>query len=413
MIATENQWSSIKKTGIVFLITFLWIKMFPFPLGEIPGVKDIINYLATPSDFLTEWIGKNLLSLENFRKPVYSGSGDTTFDYVKLLFHVLFSIIVALIVSFIKIKQETLHKIYQWVFTYARYYVALYLMVYGAFKFLEGQFSPPGFMTLEQTFGESTPMGLLWTFMGASIGYTYFVGFCELLACYLLLFRKTTPLGSLVSIAVMLNVVLLNFCYDVPVKLFSSELLFISIVIAYPNLKNITNFFLNNTPVALKREVFLLPKKWMRMSRVALKSIIIIGFPIVIFAIFQSESGGVTLDDNSKKLAGYYVNNNVSIHAPWKHIIIDESYASIKKDSTVNYYNFSVDIQKKTIRFESYRDSTDTYQFNYKNIDSKTVKMSSVKKSDSLNFIFNKKTKDDYLLTKTGFNWINEIPNNQ
>lgn len=99
--------------------------MFPFPLGEIPGIKDLISYLTMPSDLLTEWVGQNLLSLENFQKPVYSGSRDTTFDYVKLLVHVLFSIVVAIIVSFIKIKQETLHKIYQWVFTYSRYYVAL------------------------------------------------------------------------------------------------------------------------------------------------------------------------------------------------------------------------------------------------------------------------------------------------
>lgn len=286
-------------------------------------------------------------------------------------------------------------------------------MVYGAFKFLEGQFSPPGFITLEQTFGESTPMGLLWTFMGASVGYSYFIGLCELLACYLLLFRKTTPLGALVSIGVMLNIVLLNFCYDVPVKLFSSELLFISIIIAYPNLKSIADFFLKNTPVSLKREVLLLPKKWMQVSRVVFKSIIIIGYPLAILFIFYLESNDAVSNETTKKLEGYYINNNISAIAPWKNVIINNGLAAIKKDSTIAYYDFRFDTQKQTIRFESFRDSTDIHEFNYKNIDAKTVKMSSIKKSDSLNFIFNKKTKDDYLLTKTRFKWINEIPNNQ
>jgi hypothetical protein len=40
-----------------------------------------------------------------------------------------------------------------------------------------------------------------------------------------LLFRKTKTFGSLVCITVLMNIVAMNFCYDVPVKLFSSNLL--------------------------------------------------------------------------------------------------------------------------------------------------------------------------------------------
>jgi hypothetical protein len=45
----------------------------------------------------------------------------------------------------------------------------------------------------------------------------------------LLLFRRTTTAGALVLIAVLTNIVTLNFSCDVPVKLFSSHLLLMAV----------------------------------------------------------------------------------------------------------------------------------------------------------------------------------------
>jgi hypothetical protein len=40
-------------------------------------------------------------------------------------------------------------------------------------------------------------MGILWTFMAASTGYTIFAGLAEAVAGLLLLFRRTSTLGAL------------------------------------------------------------------------------------------------------------------------------------------------------------------------------------------------------------------------
>jgi len=45
----------------------------------------------------------------------------------------------------------------------------------------------------------------------------------------LLLFRRTVTLGAIASAAALLNIVLLNFCYDVPVKLYSAHLLLMAL----------------------------------------------------------------------------------------------------------------------------------------------------------------------------------------
>jgi hypothetical protein len=109
---------------------------------------------------------------------------------------------------------------------------------------LYNQFSPPGSDRLAETYGASSPMGLLWTFMGSSRAYTAFSGYMETLGALLLLWRRTALLGALTSICVLFNVMVLNFCYDVPVKLFSFHLVLIGACIALPDARRLVQLFL-------------------------------------------------------------------------------------------------------------------------------------------------------------------------
>jgi hypothetical protein len=101
-------------------------------------------------------------------------------------------------------------------------------------------------------------MGLLWTFMGASIPYVIFTGAAEMLGGLLLTTRRTTLLGALVGIGVMSNVVMLNFSYDVPVKLYSSHLLLMAVFLAAPDLKRLADLFVfhRRVPPAQQRPLF-------------------------------------------------------------------------------------------------------------------------------------------------------------
>jgi hypothetical protein len=51
---------------------------------------------------------------------------------------------------------------------------------------ISSQFPAPTQDRLMQSYGDSSPMGLLWTFMGASEPYTMFVGFAEMISGILL-----------------------------------------------------------------------------------------------------------------------------------------------------------------------------------------------------------------------------------
>jgi hypothetical protein len=82
-------------------------------------------------------------------------------------------------------------------------------------------------------------MNLLWTFMGFSTPYTMFAGFMEAVPGVLLFFRRTTLLAALLLLGVMGNVVLLNFCYDVPVKIYSTLLWTMALFLVLPDARRL------------------------------------------------------------------------------------------------------------------------------------------------------------------------------
>jgi len=122
---------------------------------------------------------------------------------------------------------------------WVRYMLAATMLSYGFAKIWPAQFGPPSYARLLQPYGESSPMGLLWTFMGASPAYRIFAGLGEVIGGALLLWRRTTTLGAIVVAAVMTNVFMLNMAYDVCVKLFSAHLVLAAVFLLAPDARRL------------------------------------------------------------------------------------------------------------------------------------------------------------------------------
>jgi hypothetical protein len=79
--------------------------------------------------------------------------------------------------------------------------------------------------------------------MNYSRVYTTFGGVMEMLVVLLLCFRRTATLGALICVPVMLNVALINFCYGVPVKLFSSMIILSALVLVAFEARRLVDIF--------------------------------------------------------------------------------------------------------------------------------------------------------------------------
>src|SRR5215831_2496407 len=145
-----------------------------------------------------------------------------------------------------RLQYQRLHAVLR---VYLRYLLAAVALSYGAAKVIPVQFPPPSLIALVTPLGEFTRMRLLWHFMGTSTLYEVFCGLIEMFGGVLLLWRPTTTLGALVLAGGLTNVAVLNFGYDVGVRLNATIYVLMALVLLAPEARRLANMFLLNEPV--------------------------------------------------------------------------------------------------------------------------------------------------------------------
>lgn len=268
--AETTAWSPARRLAFRFAALYFALYAFPFPVDVLPGGELLGQAWHAIWDTVVPWVGNNVLGIDYEIIVGPNGSGDTTADYVTLVIKLAMALVGAGVWSALSRRRQAHPRMAAWLTVWARYWLGAFMIVYGFAKVFVLQFPFPDASRLLDTYGDSSPMGLLWTFMGYSPAYNVFTGGVEVLAGMLLLWRRTTTMGALVSIGAMTNVVMLNFCYDVPVKLFSSHLLIVASVLAAQDAPRLLGMLMGRAVPA--REVPpVLTGRWGRRVRVILK----------------------------------------------------------------------------------------------------------------------------------------------
>src|SRR5262249_48065835 len=92
--------------------------------------------------------------------------------------------------------------------------------------------------------------------------------------------RRTTLLGALVSFAVMSHVAMLNFSYDVPVKLLSMHLVAMSLFLMAPDLGRLARMFVLNRAVEPAPIRPMTPWKWVDRGAIVLRTLVVAYFTV-------------------------------------------------------------------------------------------------------------------------------------
>lgn len=105
-----------------------------------------------------------------------------------------------------------------------------FLFKYGWDKIVKTQFYLPEPNIVYTPFGKLSKDIAYWSLTGSSYAYTVTLGYIEVMTALLLLFKRTQFLASLLSVIVFGQIVLINFSFDISVKVLSCSLLFFSLV---------------------------------------------------------------------------------------------------------------------------------------------------------------------------------------
>jgi hypothetical protein len=224
-----------------FALVYLVLYYLPFPGGYIPWTESIDETYYDAAYAFGGWVAQQLLGAPA-GLIAYGGSGDKWVDWGLFVgLAVIAALITATWTAIDRLRDRP--RVTCAMTWYVRWGLAAIVIHYGIVKVLPTQFTFPAPARMTENVGDMSPQGLLWTLMGASPAYVIFTGTVELLGGLLLLWRRTRLLGALVVAAAMTNVVMLNLCYDVTVKLMSMHLLLTALVLAAPDARRLAAMF--------------------------------------------------------------------------------------------------------------------------------------------------------------------------
>ena len=379
METTETMnWPLAKKLAFRFFFVYFLLYIFFNPNGVLPYIDDVYNWYIQPFHTLVVWIGKHILHLAKPITVFTNGSGDTTYDNVVILLMVFLALLSTVTWSALDNKRPGYPKLFYWLTVVLRYYVAITMLSYGFYKVIKLQFPFPSFGSLMEPYGNSSPMGLAWNFMGYSTGYNWFTGLAEISCGLLLFFRKTSTLGAIVTFVVAGNIMAINYCFDVPVKLLSTTLVIMAIFLMLRDFNRLRNLFLLNKPAEpsnITPHRFV--KKWKNIALGVLKYGLIIY--TLVFDVYGALKAEKQYGSKAPKppLYGLYDVKSFIVGKDtlkplttdtvrWSKLATDyNGYAMIKfmSDST-SYFNFNVDTIKKKIVMHTFKDTVNKYRFN-------------------------------------------------
>ena len=338
---------------------------------------------------------------------VPTGSGDTTLQYVQTLLFVLTALAATLLWSILDRKRPNYRTLHEWLRVLLRFTLAFTLFSYGFAKIFPLQFQPPPLSKLIQPYGDSSPMGVLWSFMGSSLPYTMFSGSAEVLGGLLLLFRRTATLGAMVSFAVMVNVAALNYCYDVPVKLYSTHLALMAAFLLAPELGRLADVFVFNRPAppsSFARPLF--ERRELRIGATVCWAL------IVGYLLFNQIAGGwagyqrTYISPKRPPLYGLY--DVESGPDGWHKVFVafPQSLGVRTVDDQVRY--FGTDYSGDHAVTLNKRD-----HLTWKEPDKDHVELDGTINGSKQTIVLKRIDPNKFLLLNRGYHWINEMPFNR
>ena len=415
-------WGLAKRLLFRFVCSYFFLYIFPFPLDYVPYVGVATGWYQNLWHAIAPWVGRQVFGVEI--TVFTNGSGDTTYDYVVAFCYAVLAATAALVWTLLDRKRANYARLHEWLRIYVRFFLAASMVSYGAYKVFPSQFPAPSLDRLIQPIGDASPMGLLWTFIGASRAYEFFSGAAEMLGGLLLLGRRTTLLGALVCVGVVGNVVMLNFSYDVPVKLYSSHLLLMAVFLIAPDVRRLANFFLFNRAAAPAEVRPLFRRVWLNRAALACRTLLLLG--IAGLALSQSYQGIVDYAPSRSPFYGIWNVEELEIdgqarpalladESRWARVIFD--FPGLLAVQLMNQsrerYGLNLDLQKKVLELTKRDDPKWKSALSFKHAGPGLLALEGTFDGHKMRARLRRIENPKFRLVDRGFHWINEYPFNR
>ncbi|HEX4965671.1 MAG TPA: hypothetical protein VF173_32975 [Thermoanaerobaculia bacterium] len=379
-------------------------------------------YLVLYNFALVPWVGSHLFHADTSLLP--NSSGDSTYDYVQVFCFLVIALVVAAVWTILDRKRTHYARLHEGLRIYLRFALGAAMISLGAYKVLKSQFPDPTLDRLLQPMGDASPMGLVWTFMGSSTAYNVFAGAVEMIGGVLLTVRRTTLLGALVSLGALSNVVMLNFCYDIPVKLYSLHLLAMAVFLIVPDLRRLVDLFVLGRGVEPAAIQPLFRRLRLRRGALVLRTLIVLAYTAFLLNSAYQDRRTHTQQESKAPLHGIWNVDEIVIDGQarpplvtdrerWRRVIFHDPgtmAVQLMSDSRVRYV---LNLDKGVMTLGKHDDAQWKTTFSYTQPTPELLTLEGTLDGRKIRVRLHLEKPPKFLLTTRGFHWINERPFNR
>ncbi|ALR10619.1 DoxX family protein [Mycobacteroides saopaulense] len=248
--AASTSWHPLTRVVFRFCVVYfglfcLLFTQIPYALlgvaGRVIGGQAVLAAMSLLNP-VTSWVGRSLFGVDAVLHED-SGSGDQAAIWVFTFCILVVAMMATALWTMLDRHVSSYPRLLAWFTLFLRICLGGQMLFYGFAKLIPTQMPGPTLAQLLQPYGTLSPASVLWLQVGSSYPYEMALGAVEVIAGLLLFVPRTAVLGTVLSLAGMAQVFLMNMAFDVPVKLLSFHLLLLSLVLLAPYLKRLVNVF--------------------------------------------------------------------------------------------------------------------------------------------------------------------------
>ncbi|MEA5427757.1 hypothetical protein [Arcicella lustrica] len=416
--------------SILFRGLFLFVTVTSIPFYPSFYLKDYSESFQTKSHPF------RIIDVASQNNPWFFNNADGK-NYVGWFITLLLSIVIGAIWYFFDKKRKDFSQLSYWFFVIVRYSLALRMSWFAIAKVFPVQMPFPTISQLNTNLGEFTPGKLYWLTTGVSPFFEVFAGIFELTATILILFRRTTTLGALMMVAILLPIWFVNIGYDAGVELTSLHIFTLAVLLLVKDFKPFWDLLIlhkaSNIPAFISPDFL---KKWQNNTRLVLKW----GF-ILIFLVYRGFEYGrvyaadktfkLPLTDGVKEFAGFYdvsafsINNQIIPYSTtdtirWQNVVFEKfntfsikvgSQTKLNTDNKARtteyygnvgrlYYGYEIDSLKQSLTLWNRADTSKKILLKYKHINHKQFILKGINESGDSLFVILRKIEKQYPLVE-------------
>ncbi|MGV0754154.1 hypothetical protein [Empedobacter brevis] len=151
-------------------------------------------------------------------------------------------------------------KIHYFTYTFCRYFLATMIISYAFAKIFETQFiSQPS--VYDKPIGNLSGFELTWFYYGYSYWYGLIIASTQIISSLLLFFRQTTRIGIIIFLTFMINILLMDFAYDIDgAKGMAVVLTIMALFVFFSDYNELIKYFIKTPPLFEKERTIKINK---------------------------------------------------------------------------------------------------------------------------------------------------------